>query len=254
MVFEQPLTERVRTFLRLEFLFAQRRHHPLDHSDFGVRANLHALLDVLALTARSDLKSEVIKDIQEQENFLRKRPQVLVGLDARQTLEGLGNVLKAVQRMPTHFAGATLRAHEFLDALAKRTAIPGGAASFDLPAVHRWLHEPAELIATDCDRWFAHFAAYEAAVAACLHTLRHAGATEGHTAPAGVYLYTPPKDVLHQLLRVQLPQGANLYPEISAGRHRYSLRFMAQGNVDARAQQATGVVSFSLQCCSLTAA
>ena len=120
-----------------------------------------------------------------------------------------------------------------------------------MPAVHRWLHEPPERLAEDCDRWFAHFGAYEAAVATCLDTLRHAGVTEGLSAPSGVYLHMPKS--AHQLLRVLLPAGANLYPEISAGRHRYSLRFMVQSNVDARPQQATGAVNFSLQCCALMA-
>ena len=57
----------------------------------------------------------------------------------------------------------------------------------------------------------------------------------------------------HQLLRVTLPSGSPLYPEISAGRHRYSLRFMAQDDVDGRAQQATAPLTFLLQCCSLSA-
>ena len=212
---------------------------------------MNALLTVLALTARSDLKSEVIKDIQEQQNYLTKMPQVLVGLDARSTLEHLKEALKGVQRLPTHFAGSSLRSHEFLDALAKRTAIPGGAASFDLPAVHRWLHEPHERIAEDSERWFAHFAPYETAIAVCLDTLRHAGPNEALTASGGVHLHMP--KAAHQLLRVWLPAGSSLYPEISAGRHRYSLRFMAQGDVDSRAQQATGAVTFGLQCCSLMA-
>ena len=249
IIFEQPLSERVRTFMRLEFLFQQRRHHALDDSPTGTRAALQSLLDVLSLTARSDLKSEVIKEIQEQQAALTRTPELLQGLELRAVFSRLADALKGVQRLPSHFAGSSLRSHEFLDAIAKRNAIPGGAAPFDLPAVHRWLGEPAIRIRADLERWFSHFAPYETAVAACLDVLRHCGSEQPLVAATGVYLHTP--EAAHQLLRVKVASDRGVYPEISAGRHRYSLRFMRQPDVDSRAQQITQSVPFILQCCLL---
>lgn len=248
-VFEQPLTERVRIFLRLEFLFTSRRHHTLDASPWSLRAGVHALMDVLALTARSDLKSEVIKEIQDQQAVLTRSPNLLIGLDAQTAVQQLQEALRGVQKLPSHFAGSSLRSHEFLDAIAKRSVIPGGGAPFDLPAVHRWLAEPALRVQADLGRWFSHFAPYEIAIASCLKTLRHAGTTQTFLAPSGVLLYIPKS--AHQLLRVSAIGDAALYPEISAGRHRYSLRFMKQPDVDNRAQQAVHDVPFRLQCCAL---
>ena len=247
IVFEQPLSERVRTFLRLEFLFQQRRHHALDDSATGVRAALHSLLDVLSLTARSDLKSEIIKDIQEQQTALTRAPELLQGMDIRQAFARLSDALKGVQRLPSHFAGSSLRSHEFLDAMAKRVAIPGGAAPFDMPALHRWLAEPAIRIRADLERWFAHFAPYETAISASLDVLRHCGGDETLIATGGVHLHVP--KAAHQLLRVKVASDRGVYPEISAGRYRYSLRFMRQPDVDSRATQITQDVPFTLQCC-----
>lgn len=247
IVFEQPLSERVRTFLRLEFLFQQRRHHALDDSPTGVRAALQSLLDVLSLTTRSDLKSEVIKDIQEQQTALTRAPELLQGMDIRQAFSRLSDALKGVQRQPSHFAGSSLRSHEFLDAIAKRSAIPGGAAPFDLPALHRWLGEPTIRIRADLDRWFSHFAPYENAISVCLEVLRHCGADEPLTAKGGVHLHSP--KAAHQLLRVKVASDSGVYPEISAGRYRYSLRFMRQPDVDSRATQVTQDIPFLLQCC-----
>lgn len=249
IVFEQPLSERVRTFLRLEFLFQQRRHHTLDSSPWSLRASLQALLDIIALTARSDLKSEVIKEIQEQQIALNRLPGVLVGLDISGAQQQLHDALRGVQRLSTHFAGSVLRSHEFLDAVAKRSAIPGGAAPFDLPAVHRWLAEPPLRVRDDLGRWFAHFAPYETAIEVCLKVLRHSGRSQNLIAHGGVHLHMPQS--AHQLLRVSVVADGALYPEISAGRHRYSLRFMQQRDVDSRAQQVNREVPFRLQCCSL---
>lgn len=249
IVFEQPLSERVRTFLRLEFLFQQRRHHALDDSHTGTRAALQSLLDVLSLTTRSDLKSEVIKEIQDQQTILTRAPNLLQGMEVRLAFTRLTDALKNVQKLPSHFAGSSLRSHEFLDAIAKRSAIPGGAAPFDLPALHRWLAEPPIRIRADLERWFAHFAPYENAIAICLDVLRHCGVDEVLVAEGGVHLHTP--KAAHQLLRVKVSSDSGLYPEISAGRYRYSLRFMQQPDVDSRAQQVTQNVPFQLQCCLL---
>lgn len=249
IVFEQPLSERVRTFMRLEFLFQQRRHHALDDSPTGTRAALQSLLDVLSLTSRSDLKSEVIKEIQDQQTVLTRAPSLLYQMEVRTAFSRLADALKGVQRLPSHFAGSSLRSHEFLDAIAKRSAIPGGAAPFDLPALHRWLAEPTIRIRADLERWFSHFAPYESAVLVCLEVLRHCGSDQALMADGGVHLHTP--QAAHQLLRVKVPSDSGLYPEISAGRYRYSLRFMRQPDVDSRATQVTQNVPFQLQCCLL---
>lgn len=249
IVFELPLNERVRTFMRLEFLFQQRRHHALDDTAAGVRAALQSLLDVLSLTARSDLKGEILREIQDQQQLLSRQPALLQGRDVPQVFARLADALKGVQRLPSHFAGSVLRSHEFLDAVAKRSAIPGGAAPFDLPALHRWLAEPTIRIRADLERWFAHFAPYETAIATCLDVLRHCGSDQPLLATGGVHLHTP--QAAHQLLRVKLASDSGLYPEISAGRYRYSLRFMRQPDVDSRPQQVTQDVAFRLQCCLL---
>ena len=79
IAFEQPLTERVRTFLRLEFLFGQHEHHRRDHSEFGVRATLHTMLDTLVVLSRSDLKNDILKELTDQHTHLTRlaaRPNI----------------------------------------------------------------------------------------------------------------------------------------------------------------------------------
>ena len=75
VVYEQPLNERVRTFLRLEFLFAQHHHHRADRTHWGVRATLRALLDIFTIVSRSDLKTEILKELSEQHGTLSRLQQ-----------------------------------------------------------------------------------------------------------------------------------------------------------------------------------
>src|SRR5262249_23343489 len=47
LVFEQPLNERMRTFLRLDFLYSQALYHNEMQSQWGSRAAMGSLLDIL---------------------------------------------------------------------------------------------------------------------------------------------------------------------------------------------------------------
>jgi cell division protein ZapD len=251
IVFEQPLNERVRTFLRLEFLFGQHAHHRREHNQYGLRARLQTVLDTLTVLSRSDLKKDILKELAEQHAHLTRlaaRP----GVDQDRLKSVLGELTASVnglQQLATQFAGSALRDNEFLISIHNRTSIPGGSCAFDLPAYHFWLSQPFEVVNRDLDAWFAEMAPFEAAIGLYLRLLR--GSTEATSAVArgGLYVHAPQGPV--QLLRVFVPHAAAAYPEISAGAHRFTIRFVSLRDVNKRSTQVQTDVPFSIQCCAL---
>ncbi len=55
LVYEQPLSERMRTFLRLEFLYQQALYHWEQSSGWSTRATVDSLLEILAILSRGDV-------------------------------------------------------------------------------------------------------------------------------------------------------------------------------------------------------
>lgn len=251
IVFEQPLNERVRTFLRLEFLFALHDHHRADRTHWGVRATLRSLLDILTIVSRSDLKTEILKELSEQHGTLT-RLQQRPGVDPTRLQSVLGELTEAVnamQLLTAHGVGTVLRDNEFLISLLHRSTIPGGASAFDLPGFHHWLSQPHEHIRRDLDAWFADLAPFERAITLFLRLLRQSTQPSNEIARGAMFVYTPQSEF--ELVRVLVNAEAGVYPEISAGRHRFTVRFMTQRDVNTRAVQATADVPFQLQCCAL---
>lgn len=248
--FEQPLNERVRSLLRLEFLFDEYRHHTADLSAWGVRGSLRTLLDILSVIGRTDLRTELIRDLSEQRNLLG-RLRAGTGIDPIKldtTLAEINAALAALYACVTH-PSAILRDNEFLFSILNRSSIPGGTCVFDLPAYHRWLARPHADNYADLKRWFEPLAAYRLAIGLYLRLLRDSRASVPHIAFGGVCLYVP--QGIYSLLRVQISPEADVYPEISAGKHRFSFRFMQLGEVGVRSGQSSDDVPFRLQCCVL---
>ncbi len=251
IAFEQPLTERVRTFLRLDFLFAQHRHHKQDTSEFGIRATLNTLLDTLVVLSRSDLKNDILKELTDQHvHFTRlaARP----GID-QQRLDGvladITRTQRGLQQLVTQFAGSLLRESDFLNGILNRSGIPGGTCGFDLPHYHFWLSQPYERVRHDLDAWHADIKPFEDAISLYLQLLRGSVELRPAVARSGMYVVAPPGPC--QMIRVLVPPEQGVYPEISAGKHRCTVRFMNGRDPGVRTQQALADIPFQIQFCAL---
>lgn len=251
VTFEQPLSERVRSFLRIEFLCGLYKHHRNDHSEIGARASVQTLLDILTVLSRSDLKNEVIKELSDQHAALTRlaaRPDV----DAarlQDVLTELAQALNSMQQLATQFAASLLRGNDFLIALHHRSGITGGTCGFDLPAYHHWLSQPYDLIKRDLDAWYADVKPFEKGIGLYLRLLRNSVEPKTHTARGGMFVDVP--QAACALLRVTIPMESRLYPEISAGKHRFTIRFMQTGDISHRSLQSTADTTFDMQCCAL---
>lgn len=77
--YEQPLNERARSLLRLEFLFHQVDYSLAEPSTWANRAVLQGIFDILALTGRNEFKGELLKELERHAatlNRLRLNPSV----------------------------------------------------------------------------------------------------------------------------------------------------------------------------------
>ena len=64
--YEQPVSERMRTFMRLEFLYQQMLYNSELESDWATRATISSLLEIMAILSRGDVRSEVHKELDQQ--------------------------------------------------------------------------------------------------------------------------------------------------------------------------------------------
>ena len=109
MTFEQPLTERMRTFLRVEFLYEQTLFHVDEPTEFSSRAAVAALLEVLTILGRGDVRSDVTKELERHAEMLgRYRSQP--GVDPVRLTGLIENITRAASWRASSESRSTSRA------------------------------------------------------------------------------------------------------------------------------------------------
>ncbi|MCK6370582.1 MAG: cell division protein ZapD [Gammaproteobacteria bacterium] len=250
VLYEQPLAERMRTFLRLETLYQQFLFHIGEPSPWGTRAVVASLLDMVTILSRGDVRNDVLKDLDRQ-LLLFDRYQNLPAVDEtrlKSVLKNLRQLREEVISIGSQYL-QPLRENEFLSAIKHRSAIPGGACEFDLPEYSHWLRKPYADRVADIERWMATIKPLCDSIAELLWLLREGNAPTQQVAPNGVYNHLLSRDAAVGLLRICLPPGTALYPEISGSHHRFTMRFMEWPDTTSRPVQTTRDVRFLLTVC-----
>jgi cell division protein ZapD len=249
--FEQPLSERMRNFLRLDFLYSQALYHHEAGSSLGSRAAMDSLLDIMAITTRGDVRADVLKELERnlaQLQGYHDRP----GINS----DRLRVVTSNLARLRTELSGTgtgwlqPLRDSEFLASIKHRSAIPGGTCEFDLPDYGYWLNHAAAQRTAAFAKWMGLLRPLCDAVAELLWLLRQNGRTRNEVARSGMFNVNFERDTPFQLLRIAVPAARNLYPEISGSQLRCCIRFMEWRSIDERPKQAADDLPFTLICCT----
>jgi len=251
VVYEQPLNERMRTFLRLEFLYTQATYHSEMPNAWSSRAAVASLLEILAITARGDSRSDVLKEL-ERHAALLKEYQTKSGVDPSRLKSLLSNLLQLrddLSNVGGNFMGP-LRDSEFLSAIKHRSAIPGGTCDFDLPDYSYWLNRPPEVRAAEFGEWLALIRPLCDSIAELLWLTRQNTRSKPQTAVGGVFQLQFERENPCQLVRITLPADTDLFPEISGNQHRCTIRFLNWTDAARRPQHVEVDVPFLLTCCS----
>jgi cell division protein ZapD len=251
VVYEQPLNERMRTFLRLEFLYTQATYHSESPSPWSARAAVSSLLEILAITARADSRSDVMKELERQVNLL-KEYQSKRGVDPARLKSLMSNLVKLRSDLSSIGGNfmAPLRDSEFLSAVKHRSAIPGGTCDFDLPDYSYWLNRPAEIRAAEFNSWLSLIRPLCDSIAELLWLTRQNAKRKSELAVGGIFQLQFDRDNPCQLVRITLPSDTDLFPEMSGNQHRCTIRFLNWLDATARPSHIELDVPFLLTCCA----
>ena len=179
ITYEYPLSERVRTLLRLEDLFDKIAHFAGAESPPEHHVALTTLFEILEVASRADLKFDLVQELERQRQILlsfRNNPDMSEDAlnGALYEIEQASAQLLAMQGKIGHY----LRENEWLMAIKNRAAIPGGCCEFDLPGYHYWLSRSSDARRQDLDGWIRPMLPIREGLAIVLRLLQEKGELE----------------------------------------------------------------------------
>lgn len=227
--YDYPLNERVRTLLRLEDLFAKAEFFASQSETQDHHAALLSLFEILEVSCRADLKSDLLQELERQKHVLealRNNPAI--------SQEALDSILTDISQTAAKLhelsgkLGQHVRDNEWLMSIKQRTTIPGGVCEFDLPSYHFWLSQDAETRRIALHEWLAPLQPVHRGLQLVLNLLRDSGKTTRQVAQQGAFQQMLAGRVA-QLIRITLSSEIPCFPEISANKYAINIRFTTLG-------------------------
>ena len=243
VLFEHPLNEKMRTWLRLEFLLQQLYSQKILRETAITLTFFRTVAELLDVLERGEVRTELLKELERQQQKLlqwAEMPGVDMSLvnQLRGQLKACASALMAAPRM-----GQALRDDRLIGLVRQRLSIPGGCCSFDLPTLHMWMHVPQHERDADVAAWLQTLDPLSQALNMVLDLVRQANAFRSQISLNGFFQDNAEGA---DLLRLRIGLDYQLYPQISGHKTRYAIRFLP---LDSENGSVPERLSFELACC-----
>lgn len=249
VAYEHPLHERIRTFMRVEYVWRQLEESLQLESDNNCIRAISSLLQLLEINERSDLKSEAIKSLDKlivKFHKIHQQPDV-DGIKVQEIIRKLDKSLVSLSSIVGKL-GSSLNSNEWLSTIKQKMYVPGGYSPVDLPFLAYWLRLPIEVRINQLSVWQQEFYPLATAINNIMYFIRMTNATSNVQTVNGNYQKILETQFEPQLITVGVPSHYNVYPEISGNKHRISIRFL-QTNLLHKAVLFDNKVDFNLSIC-----
>lgn len=258
MVFEFPLTERFRGFLRLENLLQRWQYyiqsaHWQDH-----HTAVLTLLDIYDFAFRNDIKGDLLSDLARYKQVLCKyshSPNVSED-KLKKLLFQIDDACKQVD-LASKFGGH-FKSNEWLANIKTRLVVPSSICSFDMGFYYQWTYGASQPRIDDLETWMLPFAPMFDAVALLLDLSRNL-ALDKECVTTQLAYQQPLSGHKFDMMRVEFDKSCPLLPDFGANRHVIFLRF-AEPVIGSRSVKKSikhneyGEVTFHLSLCGCSAA
>ena len=220
--YEFPLNEKTRKFLRLEEIFLK--------ADMQLRSRIKStgydlfetLFNLMAAASRSDLKVELIQEIERQRGRTTKLPKTKKNIILLSDLNKLRGMLEKSTIKPGFYFGAD----KFLQEIKSRSDSPFGILSTDFPEMQLWLQtQTPESRRFFFKEKFGPFAPIKKTVIYLNNILRKNAVMETQATKFDRYEVRLDSTKKNDLVVVELLNSSALIPTLSSNKYAININF-----------------------------
>ncbi len=223
LLFEHPLNERIRNYLKLEHLFKQLDTSSTSNIKNTYISFFNALFSIIDTLERNDIRGDLIKELEKLEQNLVVWSQA-PDVDNSRLEQSLQQTVSLVCELKkTQQDWLSYKDDKFLTGLKQRFAMQGGTCAFDVPQLHFWLNQDNDLMIKQLKEWMDMFTSISHSLYLILKFIRLRSEFTPIETEGGFYQGNGESLLL---LRIKTPDNAEFYPTVSGNKFRYSIRFV----------------------------
>lgn len=226
-LFELPQNESTRLYIRLQQHFKILKQALKQPTETHIAQGLHSLIHIISIADRPDIKSKITQTLTQIRTSLHPLKHIPNVDDQR-----LHHLLEHLQAMLNHLhssstkIGHQLKQNEFINQLLLQSNIPGGICASQSPMYQLWLQQGLEKRFKDFSHWCSYFNSLQINIEFILNMLNQCPNEQQETAIKGNFHKNLDPNSPSDLIKVIIAADYNVFPELSSGKHRITLRFL----------------------------
>ena len=223
-LYEEPVQEKIRKFIKIEFLLNKIYYFKSKDNKSENYIALLALCELYEILSRSDIKSELIREIETQNSYfqtIKEMPQADSN-KLNSVLEKQNLLLKLIYNIESNYLDYL--EHDILF----KTILKNCFTQLQPASIEFWLSRDILIRETQIDLWLEPLVFIKRSIDFILEVIRKSGRFEDRMAEKGFFIekLDPKKNIL--LIRVTLTSDLYYYPQISVGKQRLTIMFMTK--------------------------
>lgn len=243
IIFEHPLNEKIRSWLRIENSLIQLNSFNTIDSLPSAMSFFRAISEFIEVLDRGEIRAELLKEIDKRQKKLQQWlsfPNVDKAIVSHiiDELTETGSALSQAPRIGQH-----LKQDKIISLVKQRLSIPGGCCSFDVPAIYLWLNLPQSVRDEKLQFWLEGLHPLQNALNSLLTLIRQSDTFKPALSHRGFYQDSAEEG---ELVRIKLSSVHQVYPQVSGHKTRYAVRFLP---LDSENGTIPLELPFEIACC-----
>ena len=223
-LYEEPVQEKIRKFIKIEFLLNKIYYFKSKDNKSENYIALLALCELYEILSRSDIKSELIREIETQNSYFQTIKEIPQADSSKlnSVLEKQNLLLKLIYNIESNYLDYL--EHDILF----KTILKNCFTQLQPASIDFWLSRDILIRETQIDLWLEPLIFIKRSIDFILEVIRKSGRFEDRMAEKGFFIekLDIKKNIL--LIRVTLTSDLYYYPQISVGKQRLTIMFMTK--------------------------
>ncbi len=226
IIYEQPITENVRNFLKCEYLNEKFNCAVKQHDMWAIKSSISTLIEMSDFVFRINIKIELLKDLERNLlllDTLKKSNSIkLINYDKFYTeiqtyIEKLNNTNSSPSKSITD--------NDFLMQIKSKLHIPAGDNFFDMPSYLNFLSSNKTFILENIYNWYDPFKPIFMSSILLLDFKRTISKFKYFSSNDSFFEMKLDKSDKTDLVRIKLEKNINIYPDISVNPQNINVMF-----------------------------